>query len=99
MNDTKRTSLFLMANLGAEVSRIISAKERGDTVMMQGAFERAKSMLNEIKGLPDIQPRIVEIEMLSEAISSLAYPVSGLHIAPRDIKSYFTPFTLRLMSA
>ena len=98
MNDTKRTSLFLMANLGAEVSRVISAREKGDTALMQGALERAEKMLSEIKTLPDIQSRIAEIEMLSEAINSLAYPASGLHIAPRDIKSYFTPFALRLMS-
>ncbi len=98
MNPPTRTSLFLMANLGAEVSRIISAKEKGDTVLMQGAFERAGKMLSEIKTLPDMQSRKSEIEALSEAISSLAYPVSGLHIAPQNIKSYFTPFALRLLS-
>jgi hypothetical protein len=87
-----------MANLGAEVSRIISARERGDAVLMQGALERAEKMLVEIKALPDIQPRIAEINMLSEAISSLVYPVSGLTIAPRDMKSYFTPFAMRMMS-
>ena len=98
MNDIKRTSLFLMANLGAEVSRIISAKERGDDMMVQGALERAERILDEIKGLPDIQPRIAEIEMLSMAIHSITNSTSELHVAHQNIKSYFMPFAMRMMS-
>ena len=98
MNDAKRTSLFLMANLGAEVSRIISAKEKSDSTLMQGALERAERILDEIKGLPDIQPRIAEIEMLSHAIRSLASPTQDLQVAHQNIKSYFMPFALRVMS-
>ncbi|MEK7157263.1 MAG: hypothetical protein AAB709_01785 [Patescibacteria group bacterium] len=98
MSSPERTSLFLMANLGAEVSRVISAKERGDTVLMQGALERAGLMLDEIKKSPDMQPRMSEIEMLSQAIQSIVNPVSELRIASQNIKSYFTPFALRMMS-
>lgn len=98
MSNTPRTSLFLMANLGAEVSRVISAKERGDEVLMRGALERAGLMLDEIKKSPDMQPRMSEIEMLSQAIQSITNPATKLRIAPRNIKSYFTPFALRMMS-
>lgn len=94
----ERTSLFLMANLGAEVSRLISAKERGDVVLMQGALKRAEHILAEIKALPDMQPRITEIEMLSSAIHSLAAPVAEFTITTKGIKSYFTPFALRTMA-
>lgn len=97
MNSPERTSLFLMANLGAEVSRVISAKERGDNALMQGALERADLMLDEIKKSPDMQPRVSEIEMLSQAIHSLVHPVSELNIASRNIKSYFMPFAMRMM--
>ncbi len=36
-----RTSLFLMANLGSEVSKIISAKERNDFEMLEMAKTKA----------------------------------------------------------
>ena len=49
-NQTKRTSLFLMANLGSEVSRLISARD-DDKDVMTGSLERADKMLQEIKGL------------------------------------------------
>ena len=87
-----------MANLGAEVSRIISAKEKGDSVLVAGAQERAEQMLSEIRGLPDMQSRMAEIEMLGEVIRSLTDSVSELHITPQNIKSYFMPFAMRLMT-
>jgi len=87
-----------MANLGAEVSRIISARERGDEALVQGALERAKQILLEVRTLSDMQPRIEEIETLSKAIGSLTDSSLGLHISPQNIKSYFTPFALRAMS-
>lgn len=87
-----------MANLGAEVSRIISAKEKGDAVLMQGALKRAERMLDEIKSLPDMQPRIAEIEMLGEAIQSLPRPAPELNIPHKNIKSYFMPFAMRMMN-
>lgn len=98
MSSTERTSLFLMANLGAEVSRVISAKERGDDALMQGALQRSESMLQEIEKMPDMQERSAELQMLSQAIQSIVNPASELHIASRNIKSYFTPFALRMMS-
>ncbi|MHB8651714.1 MAG: hypothetical protein ACYC8S_01095 [Minisyncoccota bacterium] len=43
--NSERTSLFLMANLGAEVSRIIAAQERHDTGTACMALARAENIL------------------------------------------------------
>ena len=88
-----------MANLGAEVSRIIAAKEKNDKVLLQGATLRADRMLDEIKTSPDMRPRLAEIEMLSQAIHAVGDSVSELHISPQNIKAYFMPFAIRLMTA
>lgn len=95
--NTARTSLFLMANLGAEVSRIISAQERGDGDSAGSALLRAENILNEIAHLPDMQSRTQELDALSKAIRSIATNASG--VSPISLKSYFTPFALRLMAS
>jgi len=45
--NTTRTSLFLMANLGSEVSQIFSAKAKGNTNLFSSAMERAKAILTQ----------------------------------------------------
>lgn len=97
--NTARTSLFLMANLGAEVSRIISAQERGDKDSAGSALLRAENILNEIAHLPDMKPRAQELETLAEALHSLVTPISSHTISSAHLKSYFTPFAVRLMAS
>ncbi len=95
--NTARTSLFLMANLGAEVSRIISAQERGDKDSVGSALLRAENILNEVMSLPDMKPRAQELEALNVALRSLVAPVSSRTISPAHLKSYFVPLAVRLM--
>ena len=92
-----RTSLFLMANLGAEASRLIAAKERLDADAAKAALARAESILGEIAHLPDMKPRAEELAALLKASRSIAgdepRKISSLHL-----KSYFVPFAMRLMT-
>lgn len=53
----------------------------------------------EIKSLPDMQARLEEIEMLSKVIESILGSEPTLNIPTKDIKSYFVPFSLRLMAS
>ncbi|MBI4225360.1 MAG: hypothetical protein HY617_03440 [Candidatus Sungbacteria bacterium] len=96
--NTERTPLFLMANLGAEVSRILSFKERHEDVLAQEALARAQKILTEIKALPDMKTRLQEINVLAKVIESIMEPKPALSISPEHIKSYFIPFSLRLMA-
>lgn len=96
--NTKRTSLFLMANLGAEVSRIISSKEKHEDILAKEALLRANKIIIEIKALPDMKTRLQEIDALSKVIESILESKPILNIPAKDIKSYFIPFSLRLMT-
>ncbi len=87
-----------MANLGAEVSRLISACQKQDLALTRAALKRADAMIQQIESAEDIQPRIDEIKLLSRTIHSLAEPDSGLTIAPQNLKAYFTPFASRLLA-
>ena len=96
--NTQRTSLFLMANLGAEVSRIILLTEKHDDALAREAFIRANKIIREIKALPDMKTRLQEIEALSKVIESIVESKSSVHIPAEHITSYFLPFSLRLLA-
>ena len=90
--NTTRTSLFLMANLGSEVSRVLSSRERGDEPFARESLERAEHILNDIKKLPDMRERTREMELLSCAIREP-------RVFPEHLRSYFEPFALRLVAS
>ncbi|MBI4086129.1 MAG: hypothetical protein HY433_02730 [Candidatus Liptonbacteria bacterium] len=96
--NTERTSLFLMANLGAEVSRIISLNEKNEDALAKDALSRANKIIMEIKTLPDMKTRLQEIDILAKVIENILEPGSALKISTKHIKSYFVPFSIRLMA-
>lgn len=87
----ERTSLFLMANLGAEVSRLLSAREAKDEERTTTALARAGAILGELRELPDMKDRAEELAILEKTLTEQT-------VTPRYLKSYFTPFALRLMN-
>jgi hypothetical protein len=95
--NTNRTSLFLMANLGAEVSRIISFKERREDALAKEALLKANNIIDKIKVMPEMKTRMQEIDALSNVIEDILKNKPTLNIATEHIKAYFVPFSLRLM--
>lgn len=88
-----RTSKFLMANLGAEVERILLWKEKNNQQMIESACNRAQMILDQIMKFPDMPSRAKEIKILNEAITSLASKTPKYAIVPEHIRGYFAPFT------
>lgn len=94
-----RSSLFLMANLGSEVSRLFSAREKRDSKMIRESFERAQKILNEIIVIPDMKKREEEVNILREIINDLADENREVKTSKKDLIGYFTPFAMRLMAS
>ncbi len=94
----QRTSLFLMANLGAEVSRLLSFKEKGDYIRTKETLDRANHILAEVRKLPDMKKRLEEIDLLSAVIADILKTEPIFHVSSRHIQSYFSPFALRLLA-
>ena len=92
----KRDSLFLMANLGSEVTKIISSKKRNDLVLLNEYLIQANKILKELMTLPDMKEREIEIKTLAEVITDISKAKSSLDISSVNIISYFTPFVMRL---
>ena len=96
IKNTERSPLFLMANLGSEVSKIISAKEKGDYEILKIAKEKAKSIIAKLKILPETKENM-EINILNDVILDLCGNYQKYQISNQNIKSYFNPFIIRLM--
>jgi hypothetical protein len=95
--NTERTSLFLMANLGAEVSRLLSAKEKNDTAETNESLARALKIIEKINAMSDMQTRLGEISLLRQVIVDIVEPKPILQASRKELTSYFEPFALRLL--
>lgn len=94
----ERTSLFLMANLGAETTRLISAREQNNNDNARVCLARAEHILDELSALPDMKSREEELRLLRDSLKKIVDEQSGPTVTPLYLKSYFTPFALRLMA-
>ena len=92
-----RTPLFLMANLGSEVSRMFSASERGERLMAEKSEERALRILLQIKSFPEMKQRRAELDILESAISDCLKEDRDFKIHSADLENYFLPFAMRIM--
>ncbi len=93
----ERSSLFLMANLGAEVSRVFSLADKGLYAQAEEARARAKRIIVELRELPEMQTREPEIVALERILEDLMRGESG--VTPKNIKSYFMPFAERMLAS
>ncbi len=95
----QRSPLFLMANLGSEVSKIFSAHEKNNMEMLISAHRKAQEIISQIVLFPEMRSRIPEIEILSSVISDISVANPRFQVSQKNLKSYFYPFALQLMKA
>lgn len=87
-----------MANLGAEVSRIISARNRNDLDILNCYLKNANKIINDIMILPEMKNRRAEIAMLSTVINDIPKSKPSLRVSSKNIISYFIPLAGRLIN-
>lgn len=95
---TTRTPLFLMANLGSEMSQLFSYTEKGELKMAESASARANRIIAELLLHPDMRGRGGEIEVLREVIKDVLMEKRHFSVSKGEIEEYFMPFAPRLMS-
>lgn len=96
---TTRTSLFLMANLGSEMSQLFSYTESGKRDMAQYAAERAEKIITELLLHPDLRRRTGEVEMLQKIIRDTISHERHFAVKKFEIENYFLPLVLRATHA
>ena len=95
--NTERSALFLMANLGSEVARFLSALEGGDRILAEGALGRAKEILSKLSALDEMKPRQPELAILEDVITDFASQPRRYAVRSEEIRNYFAPFALRMV--
>ncbi len=95
----KRTSMFLMANLGSEMSQFFSYAESGEWNMAQHAAERAEKIIARLLEHRDLKGRTGEVEILKEIIHDTISRERRFVVKKSEIEDYFLPLALRAINA
>jgi len=96
--NTKHTPAFLMANLGSEVARLLSALEKGDEELSNSARIRSEKIIGEIESSLETESSKKEVRFLADIINDFCQPKRQYSISPISLKQYFLPFALRVFN-
>ena len=94
--NTQRTPVFYMANLGAEVTRAISLREKGNMQSAQDSISRAFLIIEKVLSFEEMKPRTEEINILKSVLESLVSDNFSSRES-ENLKNYFYPFASRLV--
>lgn len=94
----KRDPLFLMANLGSEVSRALQFRDAHDLLRSMQSAARAQNITDQLITLPEMRFRLSELQVLNDVISDIPNAQPRYHITSDDLNGYFMPFVLRYAS-
>ncbi len=100
MNKTKqRGSLFLMANLGSEISRVFSSWRKGNKELLETSVNRSNKIIDDLLADEQMKKRASEILILRDVMDDLVKNnLANYRINEAQLQSYFIPFALRVMS-
>ncbi len=90
-----RTSLFYMANLGAEVVRLSAARERGIDDA-KTALSRCLNIIDEYKRVETSPGGKKEAETLRRVLADFIKEKRQYSVDANQLEEYFMPFALRL---
>ena len=87
-----------MANLGSEVTRLLSALEKGDKELSDGARIRSEKIIGEIELSLKTEPSKKEVLFLAKVINDFCQPKRQYSVSSISLKQYFLPFALRVFN-
>ncbi len=96
-NTKDKPLCFYVANLGSEVQRIFSWKEKGDKEAMENAYKRAVSIIDTVKNFHN-KSATTEMDILKKSLEDFISEDSKSILNRNQISSYFNPFALRVIN-
>ncbi|MCX6721106.1 MAG: hypothetical protein NT026_00670 [Candidatus Staskawiczbacteria bacterium] len=87
-----------LANIGSEVSRTLSLKQKGDKENMEKSFFRAIELIDLTIADKRWKNRVLEIFKLREVVCDLFFGKNVFHTNPEFLKNYFLFFALNNMA-
>lgn len=95
--EMEQTSLFYMANLGSEVNRIFSLKEKGLSRGADAAYARAAAIVEKLLSHTELAGRTQEIQILKNYLES-SFRSESAQFFKKELQGYFTPYASRFLS-
>ncbi|HCB35026.1 MAG: hypothetical protein A2W52_02355 [Candidatus Taylorbacteria bacterium RIFCSPHIGHO2_02_49_25] len=92
-----RTTAFLMANLGSDISQLFSHIENGEARMVTSAAQRAGKIIAELLAHEELEGRTKEIEILRDIIDDALSGKRLFDVNKNDMEDYFMPFSIRVL--
>ena len=93
----ERTPLFYLANLGSEVHRIFTLKEKGLTKESEAAYARAIGIVDKLLKHPDLEGRTGEVKILKDYLEQ-SVRSDRVQFFKKEWQIYFSPYANRLFS-
>lgn len=97
-NKLGKSLCFYTANLGSEIQRIFTWKEKGDTEAMKNAYDRAVLIIEKIREFGN-QSANAEMNLLEENIGKLVSEKEEFYFDRNQMSAYFNPFAIRIMNS
>ena len=94
----ERTPLFYLANLGSEVNRIFTLKEKGLLKEAERAYARAMDIVEKLLSHPDLEGRTGEIKILKYYLEQ-SMIIDHARFFKKEWVGYFSPYANRLFPA
>ncbi|MDE2188439.1 MAG: hypothetical protein KGJ35_01780 [Patescibacteria group bacterium] len=95
----QRTTQFLMANLGVEITRLFGYKKNGNIADAITSGKRACKIIDSLESHHDINGGKKEVEMIREVMINDALSIKPkYHVTEAQISSYFAPFSMRALA-
>lgn len=93
----ERTPLFYLANLGSEINRIFTLKEKGLLKEAEEARARALAIIEKLEAHPDLAGRTAEIDIIKNYLDQ-SLEKERLVSSKKEWQAYFSPYAMRLFS-
>lgn len=94
----ERTPLFYLSNLGSEVHRIFTLKEKGLLKEAEEAYHRAMDIVEKLLNHPDLEGRTGEIKMLKNYLEK-SVKSDRSQFFKKEWQGYFSPYVNRLFTS
>ncbi|MDD5357443.1 MAG: hypothetical protein PHS53_04845 [Candidatus Pacebacteria bacterium] len=92
-----RTPLFLMANLGSELTRFFRDKEKGEREKMNQSAKRALGIIDSLSATSSAGYSR-EAKIWGDVVKDATSDSPQYHVSIKNVEGYFLPLASRLLS-
>ena len=95
---TERTTVFLMANLGSEMTRCLDLEKRRQREEAEKSAKRAFRIMDQLEVRPDIGTGKQEAAILRNILQDALSQAPKYRVSEQELATYFLPFARKVLA-